>query len=104
MYEEYARELSDKSQRVRNSFYAGVADGYLSKIKKETNGEETTALAKVNDDYEKLARKLAYTALTNGYRRVRRDYAALSAGRSAGKSLSIHGGIRSNGGMQRLLA
>lgn len=92
---------------ARNSFFDGLRKGYLGKIKEsktELTENETTALIKIDQQIEELAKKVVYKRLCSmgGYRRMSNS-GAYDAGKEAGSRLSINTCVTNNTSAIRLL-
>lgn len=82
--------------RAKNSFFAGVARGYVSKITEGQKEFSGTALVKVQSSASLMLSKV-YGRLSSTSTSGKSDHHAMSAGNSAGQKLSIRTGIERKG-------
>ena len=96
LFSVYQKEHSDlKGQRAKNSFFKGMAEGYVEKIKKtqkEVSLAEGKELIVLEQDLKRQMR-LAYSRLGSTSTSRREDSYSKNLGRKAGQNLSIHGAI-----------
>lgn len=89
--------------RARNSFFQGIAVGYVKKIKEGQPKDQstTTALIKIQAQLEQQA-ALVYGRLSSLATQRRGDLSAHSAGVEQGRNLSLRPGVNKNKGPKLL--
>lgn len=94
MWKKIKQENGYKGLVAKNSFFRGVASGYISKqenIINKTNIDLKKELVVVQKNNEELARKMIYKSLTFPKRKgIRRNLSAESTGSDLGRKLSFN--------------
>lgn len=90
------KDTGDNSKSFRTSFFYGVLDGFINRLREQERETKTTSLAKYRYENEKLAIELVYP--NTSFRTMTQSnsvnsYSGLYSGRKAGRSLKIRNGI-----------
>tara|TARA_R110000868_G_scaffold334233_5_gene594972 strand:- start:7250 stop:8290 length:1041 start_codon:yes stop_codon:yes gene_type:complete len=88
--------------RAKNSFFAGVAKGYVTKLEESHKEYSRPALIKINQHSKELLARV-YGRLSSTSSGSKADHNALNIGNSAGKKLSIRAGVESTSSKRYLL-
>lgn len=92
LWEVAKKENQLKGMRAKNSFFAGLARGYVSKIKEAQKSFDQAALIKV-DHQSQLMLKRVYGRLSSTSSQSRVDSSAHNHGTKAGRNLTIRPGV-----------
>ncbi len=92
-----------KGLRAKNSFFSGVARGYVEKIQTTQKEFHQSALMKVQSSSQKMLARV-YGRLSSTSSSSKADSNALHAGSLAGKQMNIRTGIEKSGNQGRLLS
>lgn len=103
LWEVTKKEQKLKGARAKNSFYAGVARGYVSKIKDSQKSFSQTALIKVENESMQMLKRV-YSRLSSTSSNSKTDMSAMNHGTSAGRNLTIRAGVERRGASGRLLS
>tara|TARA_R110000868_G_scaffold198528_1_gene445065 strand:- start:114 stop:1154 length:1041 start_codon:yes stop_codon:yes gene_type:complete len=99
---EAKKEKKLSGLRAKNSFFAGVARGYVSKLEESHKEYSKPALIKINQHTKELLARV-YGRLSSTSSGSKADHNALNIGNSAGKKLSIRSGVESRSSKRYLL-
>lgn len=107
LYKQFKKENPmARGVRYQNSFFLGVAEGYLEKHKKQVsslNKEQSKALVRVKEDLE-TGLNLIYGRRRSSGQRTTLDVNSLQAGKEAGQNLSLRKGVQSSQSLPKLLS
>ncbi len=97
------KENDLKGLRAKNSFFSGVARGYVEKIQNSQKEFHQSALVKVQGSSQKMLARV-YGRLSSTSSSSKADSSALHAGSNAGKKMNIRTGIEKRGNQGHLLS
>lgn len=97
------KENNLKGARAKNSFFAGLARGYVSKIKESQKSFESQALVRVENESQ-LMLKRVYGRLSSTNSQSRTDHQAMGHGTKAGRDLTIRPGVEHSGSRGKLIS